>query len=78
MGGCFSESLGPEEQDAKLRSNEIDKQLKKDKSIMERTIKLLLLGECYWGSDCIVEYGTVVLLRMGCVLCRVSVVGGVK
>ena len=46
MGGCFSEPLDPEEQGAKQRSTEIDKQLKRDKTKMERTIKLLLLGVC--------------------------------
>lgn len=45
MGNCAGGPQTAEEREAKARSEQIDKGLKKDKDIIENTIKILLLGE---------------------------------
>ena len=45
MGNCAGGPQTAEEREAKARSELIDKGLKKDKDVIENTIKILLLGE---------------------------------
>ena len=52
MGNCAGGPQTAEEREAKARSEQIDKGLKKDKDIIENTIKILLLGEAQARVDC--------------------------
>ena len=52
MGNCAGGPQTAEEREAKARSEQIDKGLKKDKDIIENTIKILLLGEARAGVVC--------------------------
>ena len=44
MGNCAGGPISAEDRLAKQQSDAIDKQLKKDKDLIENTIKILLLG----------------------------------
>ena len=45
MGNCAGGPTSAEDRLAKQQSDAIDKQLKKDKDLIENTIKILLLGK---------------------------------
>ena len=53
MGNCGG-GMTPDERQARQKSSDIDKQIKKDERVYSNTIKILLLGKC-WGvylNDC--------------------------
>ena len=55
MGNCAGGPQTAEEREAKARSEQIDKGLKKDKDIIENTIKILLLGAGESGKSTVVK-----------------------
>lgn len=52
MGCCASNEIIDEKSIQKLRDQEIDEQLKKDRERMSNEVKLLLLGNVYVNSKC--------------------------
>ncbi|KAI6658400.1 guanine nucleotide-binding protein (G protein), subunit alpha [Oopsacas minuta] len=55
MGNCVPGGLTPEERQARQKSTDIDKQIKKDERIFSNTIKILLLGAGESGKSTLVK-----------------------